>query len=136
LLIATVQTRNSANPEGNIDVTKDQSTELLLRMLETEQGGVRVCETALRCVVNEDLKKEREKYLSETSQPVEIVTALIEHFDGDPDAESPGRLVVRHIGQSLVKAMEMARKAGGPPEAAPLVAAECVVHAETKDHLN
>jgi hypothetical protein len=32
--------------------------------------------------------------------------------------------------------MEMALKAGGPPEAAQLVAAECVVHAETKDHLN
>ena len=30
----------------------------------------------------------------------------------------------------------MALKAGGPPEAAQLVAAECVVHAETKDHLN
>jgi hypothetical protein len=26
--------------------------------------------------------------------------------------------------------------AAGPPEAAELVAAECVVHAETKDHLN
>jgi hypothetical protein len=43
--------------------------------------------------------------------------------------------VVRHIGQSLVKAMEMAL-AGGKPEAPRLVAAECVVHAETKDHLN
>jgi RNA-splicing ligase RtcB len=35
----------------------------------------------------------------------------------------------------LVKAMEMAL-AAGDPEAAELVAAECVVHAETKDHLN
>jgi hypothetical protein len=42
---------------------------------------------------------------------------------------------VRHIGQSLVKAMEMALRSG-PPEAAELVAAECVVNAETKDHLN
>ena len=39
------------------------------------------------------------------------------------------------IGESLVKAMEMARQAG-PPEAAELVACECVVEAETKDHLN
>lgn len=53
----------------------------------------------------------------------------------DPDKETPGRKVVRHIGESLVKAMEMAL-ASGPPEAAELVAAECVVHAETKDHLN
>jgi hypothetical protein len=42
---------------------------------------------------------------------------------------------VRHIGESLVKAMEMAKNAG-KPEAAQLVAAECVVLAETKDHLN
>ena len=49
--------------------------------------------------------------------------------------ETPGRLVVRHIGESLVKAIRMGRDAGNP-EAAQLVAAECVVMAETKDHLN
>ena len=43
--------------------------------------------------------------------------------------------MVRHIGQSLVKAMEMALDAG-KPEAAQVVAAECIVLAETKDHLN
>ena len=118
-----------------MDVTKDQFSELLLQMLETEQGGVKVYETALRCVVNEDLKKEWEKYLSETTHHVEIVTALIDHFGGDSETESPGRLVVRHIGQSLVKAMEMALESG-PPEAAQIVAAECVVLAETKDHLD
>jgi len=42
---------------------------------------------------------------------------------------------VRHIGESLVEAMRMARSAGDP-EAAQLVACECVVLAETKDHLN
>src|SRR5580765_8156904 len=119
-----------------MDVDQDQLEELLLQMLETEQGGVKVYETALRCVVNGDLKKEWEKYLSETTKHVQIVTSLIESLDDDPGAESTGRFVVRHIGQSLVKAMDMALKAGGPPEAAELVAAECVVHAETKDHLN
>jgi hypothetical protein len=44
-------------------------------------------------------------------------------------------MIVRHIGESLVNAMEMALD-GGKPEAAQLVAAECVVLAETKDHLN
>jgi rubrerythrin len=119
-----------------MDVTKDGFTELLLQMLETEQGGVKVYETALRCVQNDELKQEWEKYHTETTRHVEIVTDLIEHFGGDPSVETPGRLVVRHIGLSLVKAMELALKAGGPPEAAQLVAAECVVHAETKDHLN
>ena len=119
-----------------MDVSRAQFAELLLQMLETEQGGVKVYETALGCVANDELKQEWEKYLDETTRHVEVVTDLIEHFEGDANLEPPGRLVVRHIGQSLVKAMEMALKAGGPPEAAQLVAAECVVHAETKDHLN
>jgi len=32
--------------------------ELLLQSLEHEMGGVKVYETALKCVVNEDLKEE------------------------------------------------------------------------------
>lgn len=52
-----------------------------------------------------------------------------------PRHGTPGRAVVRHLGESLVQAMEMARS-DGQPEAAELVAAECVVMAETKDHQN
>lgn len=54
----------------------------------------------------------------------------------DPDVQTPGRQVVHHIGESLVQAMQMALASGGEPEAAELVACECVVFAETKDHLN
>jgi hypothetical protein len=60
---------------------------------------------------------------------------LLVEFGLDPEAETPGRQVVRHIGTSLVKAMEMALSAR-TPEAAQLVATECVLEAETKDHLN
>ena len=49
--------------------------------------------------------------------------------------ETPGRKVVRHIGESLVKAMELALESGNR-QAAQIVATECVVNAETKDHLN
>jgi hypothetical protein len=66
---------------------------------------------------------------------VDVLRGVFEKIGLNPEAETPGREVVRHIGRSLVKAMEMALQAG-PPEAAELVAAECVVHAETKDHLN
>jgi len=118
-----------------MNVEKAQFTELLGQMLETEQGGVEVYETALRCALNEDLKDEWHKYLEQTKEHVEVVTGLLEHFGVDAEAETPGRLVVRHIGRSLVKAMEMALE-DGEPEAAQIVAAECVVHAETKDHLN
>jgi hypothetical protein len=42
---------------------------------------------------------------------------------------------VRTVGSALVEAMDKAR-AAGKPEAAEIVACECVVLAETKDHLD
>jgi ferritin-like metal-binding protein YciE len=113
----------------------EQIQELLYQALETEMGGIEVYRTALRCVVNEELKTEWEEYLAQTENHVEVVRGVFAKIGLDPEAETPGREVVRHIGRSLVKAMEMALEAG-EPEAAELVAAECVVHAETKDHLN
>ena len=113
----------------------EEIRELLYQALETELGGVQVYTTALRCVVNEDLKKEWEKYLEQTENHVRIVENVFSRLGLDTEEETPGRLVVRHIGESLVKAMKMALDAG-KPEAAELVAAECVVLAETKDHLN
>jgi len=114
---------------------KDQMNNLLYEALETELGGVQIYTTALTCVQNKDLKEEWEKYLEQTQNHVEIVRGIFEKLELDPDVETPGRGVVRHIGESLVKAMELAKEAG-EPAAAELVAAECVVLAETKDHLN
>ena len=91
--------------------------------------------TALKCALNEDLQEELTKYLAQTTHHVEVVRGLFADLGLDPEASSPGRDVVRHIGSSLVAAMEMAL-ASGPPEAAQLVAAECVTLAETKDHMN
>jgi rubrerythrin len=114
---------------------KEQLAELMYQALETEQGGITVYETALRCVVNEELREEWAKYLEETRTHERIVLGVFKALDLDPDIDTPGRLVVRHTGQSLVTAMEMALDAD-VPDAAQLVAAECVVSAETKDHLN
>jgi hypothetical protein len=114
---------------------QEQLVELLYQGLETEKGGIQVYKTALKCVQNADLREEWEKYLEETQNHERIMLDVCAAMGLDPDKETPGRKVVRHIGESLVKAMEMAL-ASGPPEAAELVAAECVVHAETKDHLN
>ncbi len=116
-------------------INDKQVKELLYQALETEKGGVEVYSTALKCAVNEDLKEEWQKYLEQTTNHVEVVSDLLTTFNLDLEAETPGRQVVREIGQSLVKAMELALSAG-EPEAAQLVAAECVVLAETKDHLN
>ena len=114
---------------------KEQLNELLYQALETELGGVQVYTTALRCVVNDDLKEEWEKYLDQTKNHVRIVQDTMEQLGLDPETETPGRLVVRHTGESLVKAMEMALGSGAK-DAAQLVAAESVTLAETKDHLN
>ena len=115
--------------------SKDSLNELLYQMLETEMGGVQVYTTAIRCAQNDDLKKEWKKYLQQTETHVEVVEEIFAALGLDPQGETPGRAVVRHIGESLVHAMEMALSSG-PPEGAQLVAAECVVLAETKDHMN
>jgi len=113
----------------------EQLKQLLYEALETEMGGVQVYETAIRCAVNEDLKEEWERYLEQTQKHEQIVRDLCDKFGLDAETETSGRQVVRHIGESLVKAMEIALESG-KPEAAQIVAAECVVEAETKDHLN
>jgi hypothetical protein len=108
---------------------------LLYQALETELGGVKVYETAVRCAVNEDLRKEWGEYLEQTRHHVQVLLDVFARFGLDPEKQTPGRQVVAHIGESLVEAMEMAR-AAGDETAAELVAGECVVLAETKDHLN
>lgn len=112
-----------------------QLDDLVLQMMETELGGEQVYRAALACAVNPDLKKEWEEYLQETLTHQNVVRSLCDALGLDPEQQSPTRQVVRHIGESLVKAMELARQ-GGNPQAAQLVACECVVHAETKDHAN
>src|SRR2546423_14208652 len=99
--------------------------ELLCQALETELGGVQVYTTALRCVVNDDLKEEWEKYLEQTQNHVRIVQDTMAKLGLDPEVETPGRKVVRHTGESLVRGMEMALQSG-EKAAAQLVAAESV----------
>jgi rubrerythrin len=114
-------------------INTTQVNELLYQALETELGGVQVYEAALRCAVNDDLHDEWTNYLAQTENHVRIVQGVLQSRGLDPDTPSPGRDVVRHIGESLVKAMEMALASAAAPEAAQIVAAECVVSAETKD---
>jgi rubrerythrin len=116
-------------------MNQEQLHELLYQALETERGGIQVYQTALQCTVNEELKKEWQEYLEQTEKHEHILRELFDTLHLNPEQETPGRQVVRHIGQSLVTAMEMALSVG-KLEAAQLVAAECVVVAETKDHLN
>lgn len=109
--------------------------DLLYQALETEKGGVQIYSTALRCAINKDLKEEWQKYLAQTKHHVQVVTNILKDLGLDPNNETPGRKVVRYIGTSLVKAMELALRCADP-NAAQIVASECVTLAETKDHLN
>lgn len=114
---------------------RNAPVELLYQALETEKGGVQIYATALRCALDKELKEEWNEYLEQTKNHVQVVSEILKSMKLDVEAETPGRKVVRYIGTSLVKAMEMALRSTDP-QAAQIVAAECVVLAETKDHLN
>lgn len=120
-------TKKSYNPA--------QLQDLVLQMMETELGGEQVYLTALQCAQNAALKKEWQEYLEETRMHQRVVRALCESLGIDPDAQTPSRKVVKHLGESMVQAMQLALQ-GGSATAAELTACECVVLAETKDHSN
>ncbi|KRG68033.1 DUF892 family protein [Pseudoxanthomonas dokdonensis] len=109
--------------------------ELLLQALETERGGIQIYTAAINAAQNEDLAEEWQKYLDETRHHEKILLGVFEELGKDPEEASPGREVVAHHGKSLVAAIKMAMQSGNAA-GAELVAAECVVLAETKDHQN
>jgi hypothetical protein len=109
--------------------------ELLLQSLEHEMGGVLIYETALKCVINEDLKEEWEKYHEETEKHVQILHDVCVQMQLDPEEQTPGRKITHDKGAALVASMEAAL-AAGDKEAAQCVACEAVTMAELVDHSN
>jgi hypothetical protein len=97
-------------------------------------GGIKVYEAAVRCAQNDDLAKEWGEYLEQTRNHERIMGRLLETFGLSRETVTSGREILRAKSQSLVQAMERALAAD--PGTAQLVAAECVVEAETKDHMN
>jgi rubrerythrin len=116
-------------------IDDSQVQELLLQALETERGGIQIYLAAIKAAQNDALREEWQGYLSETRHHEEILLEAFAMLDLDPEKTSPGRQVVAGIGKALVKAIETAIETG-TPAAAELVATECVVLAETKDHHN
>ena len=112
-----------------------QLEDLVLQMMETELGGEKIYRAAIATAINGDLKEEWQGYLKETLHHQDVVRGLCATLGLNADQQSPTRTVVRHIGKSLVQAIEMAQRTA-LPAAAQIVAAECVVLAETKDHSN
>jgi protein-disulfide isomerase-like protein with CxxC motif len=112
-----------------------QVRELLLQSLEHERGGVKIYNAAIAAAQRPDLKAEWTGYLAQTEQHVQALTGICEVFRIDPFLTTPGTQIVKATGAALLQGIEMAM-ASGDPKAAQLVAAECVVLAETKDHMN
>jgi len=115
-------------------LVKKQLENLLYQALETEQGGVEVYRMALLCARRPELKEEWAHYLAQTERHVVVLGNLFDALGLDPDAFTPGRLIVRDKGKTLLAAMQRALK--DDPLGAEIVAAECIVDAETKDHAN
>jgi rubrerythrin len=112
-----------------------QVHELLLQALETERGGIKIYTAAIQAAQNDDLRKEFEEYLEQTVRHEDVLTRVFEALGKDTEEMSPGRRVVALQGAALVQAIELAM-AEADAIGAELVACECVVLAETKDHSN
>ena len=110
------------------------AAKLIYEALETELGGVDVYGMAILCAENPELRQEWIEYREQTIRHVDVVRGIVDAAGLDPDAITPGRLIVREKAKCLVAAMQKALK--DAPDDAQVVAAECVVDAETKDHKN
>ena len=100
---------------------EEQVNELLLQALETERGGIQVYTHAIKAAQNDDLRKEWKEYLDQTRHHEQVLLGIFADLGLDPEAQSPGRDVVRHLGEGLVQAILMAIDTA-PPAAAELVA--------------
>ncbi len=112
-----------------------QMEQLIYEGLETEMGGVKIYEKALECVQNKELKQEWQRYYKQTQRHVEIMMEICKKLELDPDQETPGRHIVRTIGQTLLQIMDSAAQTGNKQQAE-IVAAEAITQAELKDHMN
>lgn len=113
---------------------RENFEELLYQAMETELGGEKLYMAAVDSAVNTDVKEEWRQYLEETRTHQEILQGIFAAAGLDPETDSPGRRVLRLKAEALVEAVGQAR--GKDARLGELVAAECIVEAESKDHQN
>lgn len=112
----------------------EQLSELLLQTLQLEQDRARVYEAALRLGLEESVRQRWARSLSEARANEETLRELLEALAYDPEASGGRRDVTRRAGDALLAAMDAAG-GHGSPEAAQLVACECVLLAESRELL-
>lgn len=108
---------------------------LVLEALQTETGGVKVYDKALECVDNAELRAEWRKYRDQTERHREVLLEACTKLGIDPNRRAPGCDIVRATADSLVRNMDLALQSGDRP-LAQIVAAEAILQAKQKDHLN
>lgn len=110
--------------------------EFFAQALATELGGAEIYKLAIECAQNEELREEWEKYLDETEEHIALYTKVIQANGMDPEnMDFPAVVIVQKTAASLLDLMRTAR-ATADADAAQIVAAECIVSAESKCHLN
>ena len=112
-----------------------QVENFILEALETELGGVQLYERAIQCAENPDLRKEWQQYLEQTRRHVAVLQNVCSELGLEANRQTPGGQVVRTLGEALIKCIDVAMKSGDKRKAQ-IVAAEAVMHAESKDHSN
>ena len=108
---------------------------LVLEALQTETGGVRVYDKALECVDNSGLRAEWRKYRDQTERHREVLLEACAKLGIDPNRRAPSCDIVRATADSLVGNMDVALQSGDRA-LAQIVAAEAILQAKQKDHLN
>jgi len=108
---------------------------LVLEALQTETGGVKVYDKALECVDNTELRAEWRKYRDQTERHREVLLEACTKLGINPNHRAPGCDIVRATADSLVRNMDVALESGDRA-LAQIVAAEAILQAKQKDHLN
>lgn len=121
--------------EGARQRRQDSLHELLCQALEAALGSIQVRRTAQACASDERLLEEWEQQRKRHELRARVLRHALEELGLDADEEVPGRLSIRHIFQSLVRAMQMALVAGDP-SSTQRVAAGCVLLVEAQDSLS
>jgi hypothetical protein len=98
-------------------------------------GCVRIFTAALVSAQREELKKGWRNYLEQTRTRVRTLRAICKALGVDAECETLDRKVVRDRVSALVESMKLA-EAASDREAAERVACECIVLAETKNHVD
>lgn len=107
-----------------------QAHDALYQALETESAAVDVYDAALACATSDTLRDAWKRHRDAKRAAHRDLERALGSLALDAHAQTPSRHVARHLGQSLVCAVKMACQSAAPANAE-VIAAECIVHAET-----